>query len=90
MSDEVVRESYRTSVLGAGYKLKKRLTEGTITVERAMEEAVETRNIHLDMMRDKTSPIGLIMARLWKPSARPLKYYQESTRGDFFPLIIKM
>jgi hypothetical protein len=72
-----VREIYKTSVLSSGNRLKKRIIEGAITTEKAMKEAVELSNIHLDKMRERNSPLGLLMKRLINLFARSMKFYQK-------------
>jgi hypothetical protein len=77
IADKAAREIYKTSVLSSGNRLKKRIIEEAITTEKAMKEAVELRNIHLDRMRERTSPLGLLITRLIKFSVRPMKFYQK-------------
>ncbi|QPH03761.1 hypothetical protein C2857_000134 [Epichloe festucae Fl1] len=75
LKDAVTREAYRRSVAAATDDILRRIDDGSLTPSEGAEEAHAMRNNYLIGMRDRTSPIGLLVARAIKPAGGQYDYY---------------
>lgn len=86
--DHQVRQAYRNAVNAGANEIKKKVADEDWNAERAVHAAVRMRNNYLDHMRNRTSSLGLLIARQIKPAggdARQYlnKYAQRRYRIDF-------
>ena len=78
MSEDIVtRAEYHEAIDTAIQNAREDITMELITPAAAMERAHSARNAAVIRMRKKTSPIGLLVAKLWKPKTLPPSYYLE-------------
>ncbi|KAH8805987.1 hypothetical protein F5884DRAFT_860576 [Xylogone sp. PMI_703] len=82
-SNHIARTLHRLNTSLATANTPENIDAGLITPYNGMMEAYTVRNSCMEEMRLSTSPLGLIIAKLWKPAARPVEYYlgKYSKRG---------
>ena len=62
-NDEKVRGQYRNSVSIASNQIRKDFAIGKITAQKTARQGVGMRNTYIQLMRDRSSPVGLLIAR---------------------------
>jgi len=70
--DVNVRNEYQTSIRAAVGKMRDRALLGEITWQAAAEQLQQTRNDLMQLMRTKSSPIGLAVAEFLKKEGKTL------------------
>ncbi|XXG98066.1 hypothetical protein Hte_004384 [Hypoxylon texense] len=75
LKDRATREQYRSSVAKATEGILERIANGSLTPADGAAEAHAMRNQLLIGMRDKTSPLGLFVARSIKPAGGQYDFY---------------
>ncbi|EFY85263.1 hypothetical protein MAC_08672 [Metarhizium acridum CQMa 102] len=75
LKDAGTRQEYSKAVAAATDDILKRISTGSLTPAAGAAEAHAMRNNFLIGMRNKTSPIGLLIARSIKPAGGQYDYY---------------
>jgi hypothetical protein len=84
LNDVYVRQQYQNAILTASEHIILYVREGIVSPDKGAKIAHQIRNSLVKSMRVKSAPGGRIIAILFKPKPRPVKYFLEKYAKKLF------